>query len=287
LSQGFGHPPIQLESEGGTVTYTSGGRFFVTGSEHHLARALADPLLAKFIEQHSHVPMELAVATTDDWPYLYQKSPGLPLSVIVISSLLIFLCVFLLRDVGTPIRSVHWHFFFLGAGFLLLEAQIISKMALLFGTTWLVNSIVIAGLLILILLANAVVGFKPLFPAKVAYTGLLITLAINYLVPIRSIFFVSLFARTLAASLVLCLPVFFAGIVFIRSFAESGFSPGALGSNLLGAMVGGMLESVSLWTGIRSLALLAAVLYLASWTSLRRGRSHSSPALASVGAASP
>jgi hypothetical protein len=52
-------------------------------------------------------------------------------------------------------------------------------------------------------------------------------------------------------------------------------------------MVGGMLESVSLWTGIRSLALLAAVLYLASWTSLRRGRSHSSPALASVGAASP
>ena len=262
LSQAFGRSPIQLESEEG---YSTGGRFFVTGAQDRMAHALADPILGKFIEQHSHVPMESAVATTDDWPYFYQKSPGLPLSVIVISGALMFLCVFLLRDMGTSIRSLHWHFFFLGAGFLLLEAQIISKMALLFGTTWLVNSIVIAGLLILILLANAMVGLKPLFPAKLAYIGLLVTLAIAYLVPIRSIFFVSVFTRTWVAMLVLCLPVFFAGIVFIRSFRESGFSSNAFASNLLGAMVGGISESASLWTGIRSLALLAAVLYVASW----------------------
>jgi hypothetical protein len=67
---------------------------------------------------------------------------------------------------------------------------------------------------------------------------------------------------------VLCLPVFFAGIVFIKSFALAGFSPEALGSNLLGAMVGGMLESASLWTGIRSLSILAAILYIASWIAL-------------------
>jgi hypothetical protein len=64
------------------------------------------------------------------------------------------------------------------------------------------------------------------------------------------------------------LPVFFAGTIFIRSFAKIGFSADALGSNLLGAMIGGMLESASLWTGIRSLALLAAVLYAASWIAL-------------------
>jgi hypothetical protein len=145
-------------------------------------------------------------------------------------------------------------------------------MALLFGTTWLVNSIVITGLLMLILLANTVVGFRPLFPIRVAYIGLLVTLAINYLVPIRSIFFSSISARTFTATLVLCLPVFFAGIVFMRSFAESRFSPDALGSNLLGAMVGGMLESLSLWTGIKSLVLLAGILYVASWIALRRGK---------------
>lgn len=286
LSQAFGRAPIQLESEGGSVTYTSGGRFFIAGSAPQLARAVADPSLASFIQQHNHVPTEAAVATTDDWPYLYQKSRGLPLPVIVISSLLILLCTFMLRDVGTSITSVQWHFFFLGAGFLLLEAQIISKMALLFGTTWLVNSIVIAGLLILILLANALVGFKPLFPTELAYIGLLVALAMGYFVPIRSIFFVSVFARISAATLVLCLPVFFAGIVFMRSFAESAFSPYALGSNLLGAMVGGMLESASLWTGLRSLALLAAVLYVASWISVRRGQiqGETSPTLASMGA---
>jgi len=268
LSQAFGREPIQLEAEGSPVTYSSGGRFFVSGSQDRLAHALAHPALANFVEQHSHIRMESAMVTTDDWPYFYQKSPGLPLPIILISAVLIILCMLLVRDMGTPIRSLRWHFFFLGAGFLLLEAAIISKMALLFGTTWLVNSIVIGGLLVLILVANTLVGFRPSFSTKVAYIGLLLTLAVSYLVPGRAIFFASVPARIVAATSVLCLPVFFAGIIFIRSFAQAGFSPEALGSNLLGAMVGGMLESTSLWTGIRSLTLIAAVLYVASWVAL-------------------
>jgi hypothetical protein len=67
---------------------------------------------------------------------------------------------------------------------------------------------------------------------------------------------------------VLCLPVFFAGIVFIRSFALEGFRSEALGSNLLGALMGGLLESLSMWTGIRSLLIVAGLLYLASWWAL-------------------
>jgi hypothetical protein len=154
---------------------------------------------------------------------------------------------------------------------MLLEAQIVSKMALLFGTTWLVNSIVIGGLLLLILAANAVVGLRPAFSATVAYVGLFSTLLLGFLVPVRSIFFQSVTGRILASVLVLCLPVFFAGIVFIRSFARDGFSSDALGSNLLGAMVGGMLESASLWTGIRWLLVFASVLYVASWIAMRVG----------------
>ena len=64
------------------------------------------------------------------------------------------------------------------------------------------------------------------------------------------------------------LPVFFAGIVFIRSFAREGFRSEALGSNLFGGLVGGMLESLSMWTGIRSLLIIAALLYIASWVAL-------------------
>jgi len=66
--------------------------------------------------------------------------------------------------------------------------------------------------------------------------------------------------------------VAFASIVFIRSFAEYKFSGQALGSNLLGALVGGMLESASLWTGIRSLIILAAALYFLSFLFLRSGK---------------
>jgi SAM-dependent methyltransferase len=275
LTQVFGHAPLQLQSD--ASAYTTGGRFFITGSERRVNETLANPAVAEYIGHRSAIQMEPAQLTTDDWPYFYQRAPGLPLPIVLISAVLILLCVLLLRDMGTPIRTLNWHFFFLGAGFLLLEAQIISKMALLFGTTWLVNSIVIAGLLILILAANAVPGLLPRFSPAYSYVGLFVTLLVGYLMPVRQIFFVSVAARAAVAVLVLCLPVFFAGTIFIRSFAHASFSPAALGSNLLGAMVGGMLESMSLWTGIRSLLVLAALLYAASWISLRTG--HKKPGL--------
>src|SRR5207245_11492164 len=118
--------------------------------------ALTEPALQKYVEQDQGMKMAAARVTTDDWPYFYQRSPGIPLAVVVISVVLLLLGLMLLRDMGTRIRSVRWHFFFLGGGFLLLEAAIVSKMALLFGTTWMVNSIVIGSLLLLILAANAI-----------------------------------------------------------------------------------------------------------------------------------
>ena len=143
-------------------------------------------------------------------------------------------------------------------------------MALLFGTTWLVNSIVVAGLLLLIVASNFLVQWVPKIPVVFGYAGILATIAVGYFMPLEQLFFHSVWMKILAATAVLCLPVFFAGIVFIRSFALEGFRSEALGSNLLGALTGGMLESLSMWTGIRSLLIIAAVLYLASWWALTR-----------------
>jgi SAM-dependent methyltransferase len=270
LTHVFGTAPLQLETEPSAYTdLGSMGRFFIAGSQERIGQSLSDPALSKFVEQHRDITIEPASLTTDDWPYFYQRAPGLPLPVVVISALLILLCFALVRDTGTPMRSIRWHFFFLGAGFMLLEAQIVSKMALLFGTTWLVNSIVIGGLLLLILLSNFTVSMYSHVPVPLAYSGLLATLVAGMLVPLHHIFFPSLWIRILVATLLLCLPVFFAGIIFIRSFAREAFSGEALGSNLLGAMIGGMLESASMWTGIRSLLIFAALLYVASWLALR------------------
>ena len=52
--------------------------------------------------------------------------------------------------------------FFLGAGFMLLETKGVVHMALLFGSTWMVNSIVFFAILVMILLSNLfVLAFKP------------------------------------------------------------------------------------------------------------------------------
>ena len=137
--------------------------------------------------------------------------------MIILSVVLILLCWSFMRGTGTVVSSLRWHFFFLGAGFLLLEAQIISKMALLFGTTWVVNSIVIAGLLMLIVASNFLVQWKPRTPVVIGYLGTLLTIVVGYFVPLELLFFQSFWMKALAATALLCLPVFFAGIIFVRS----------------------------------------------------------------------
>ena len=262
----FGEAPLEVQAS--QSTFTTPGRFYIAGSQARIDQAMADPSLAAYVQMHQDFPTAKASLTTDDWPYFYQHEPGVPGSVIILSVMLVFLCSYFMRQTGAIAGSLRWHFFFLGAGFLLLEAQIVSKMALLFGTTWLVNSIVIGGLLLLIVASNVVVQWMPKIPVAVGYTGILCTIAAGCLIPLQWLFFQSIWAKSLAATAVLCLPVFFAGIVFIRSFALEGFRSEALGSNLLGALAGGLLESLSMWTGIRSLLVIAALLYLASWWAL-------------------
>jgi hypothetical protein len=93
-----------------------------------------------------------------------------------------------------------------------------------------------------------------------------------YVVPTDRLFFESWIRRALVSTLVLCSPVFFAGIVFVSSFAKVKFEGSALGSNLFGSLAGGLLESLSMWFGLKALAVLAAVIYLGSVVGLRRAR---------------
>ncbi len=265
----FGQLPFALSVA--MPNYGAAGQFFICAPYDQLRAALAaDPELMAYSRDHLLPPLDKNVTlTTDDWPYFYQHEPGLPSAVILMSLVLLVLGGLFLRDTGVAGASLDWHFFFLGAGFFLLEAQIISKMALLFGTTWVVNSIVISGLLLLIVGANLLVESRKDFSIGVAYAGIFACMLASYAIPVRSLFFASYLLKALAALAVLCMPVFFAGIVFIRSFAKAGFRGSALGSNLFGALLGGLLESLSMWTGIRSLLIVAGLLYLASWIALR------------------
>jgi spermidine synthase len=267
----FVQPPVDVNAV--TSDYTTPGRFFISGSQERIRQALNDPALRSYLPANPVLEHSTVEVTTDDWPYFYQRERGIPLSFALLSLILTLFCWQVLRRSGAALGSFHWHFFFLGAGFMLLETQTVSKMALLFGTTWLVNSVVVGGLLLLIVAANMVVQRVPRFPHLASYGGIYISLAIAYSVPLETLLFSSIWLKALSATAVLCFPVFFAGIIFIRSFARMDFNSEALGSNLFGALVGGLLEAVSYWTGIKSLLVLAALLYSASWLCLRMGKS--------------
>src|ERR1700739_4213982 len=102
--------------------------------------------------------------------------------------------------------------------------------------------------------------------------GLFLTLAVLFVVPMQKLFFESWSLRAVVATLALCSPVFFAGIIFVSSFARAGFRGSVLGSNLFGSLIGGLLESASLWFGLKSLTVLAAILYAGSAIFLRRSQ---------------
>lgn len=265
----FGDNPVQFHIETDTDNhYDTGGRFFISGSRQRIEQAMSNPTLAAFVRDHSSMVMEPARLTTDDWPYFYQHEPGLPVSVILVSVAVLLTFGWFLRQTSRAEGSVDSHFLLLGAGFMLLEAQIVSRMALLFGTTWVVNSIVISGLLCLIVAANLVYQRFPRIPLQWAYTGLFLSLLVSFLIPLEKLLFESFVIRVGVSTIVLCLPVFFAGIVFVSSFAKAKFRGSALGSNLFGSLAGGLLESLSLWFGLKSLIVLAAVIYGASAVAL-------------------
>jgi spermidine synthase len=263
----FGEEPVQFEIETDD-RYDTGGRFFIAGSRQRVEQAMSRPALAAFVRDHSGMAMQTARLTTDDWPYFYQHEPGLPISVILVSVAVLLTFGWFLRQTSRSEGSVDFHFLLLGAGFMLLEAQIVSRMALLFGTTWVVNSIVVSGLLCLIVAANLVYQRLQRIPLQWAYAGLFLSLVASFVVPLEKLFFESFVLRVGISTIVLCLPVFFAGIVFVSSFAKANFRGSALGSNLFGSLAGGLLESLSLWFGLKSLIVLAAVIYAGSAVAL-------------------
>jgi hypothetical protein len=74
----------------------------------------------------------------------------------------------------------------------------------------------------------------------------------------------------------------FSGIIFVRSLAGVQHKDAALGANMIGALAGGLLQSVTFITGIKALLLIVAGLYLLAF--LTRPRAAGAVVAASAGA---
>ena len=205
------------------------------------------------------------VATSDDWPFLYLHGkliPDLTLrSMALLGALGLGMVWFFMPGRHLALDN---RMFWLGAGFMLLETKAVVQMALLFGSTWLVNSSVFFAVLLLILLANLYVLKGRQVSLVWHYLGLAAVLGIAALVPVDAFLDGGMMWRYLAPCLLALSPVFFAAVIFARSFACSAAPELAFGSNIAGAVVGGLAESLSMLLGFQHLLLVALLFYLLS-----------------------
>jgi hypothetical protein len=162
------------------------------------------------------------------------------------------------------LNRTFWHFFFLGAAFLLLEVQNISKASVVLGNTWQVNAVIISSVLGVALLANWIASKFPRLPLAPVYVLLIATSLGLYFVDLARFGFLPYPTKAFIVGTLTSLPMLFSGIVFVRSFAAAGDKSNALGANLIGALVGALLQSITFVLGIKALLLIVAGLYLLS-----------------------
>jgi SAM-dependent methyltransferase len=217
---------------------------------------------------------------TDEWPLMYLRSPAMPwvyLAGLAMVGVIALGLIFGLAPSAAR-KGFNGHMFFLGAAFMLLETRSLVTFSLLFGSTWLVNSLVFFAVLCSVLLAVWISSKFPIKPSLLLYSLLIGSLVAAYLIPQEWFLSIqSLPLRYATASVAAFLPIFLANLVFAGSFKVTGPRADiAFASNLIGIMVGGMLEYVSLLIGYRHLLLIVIAFYmLSAWLLWRRPESES------------
>ena len=204
-----------------------------------------------------------ATPATDDWPFLYLVDRSFPLLYVAGLAMVAMFAVggTLIFAPRKVLRRFDWHMFFLGVAFMLLEVKSLTTFSLLFGSTWLVNSLVFFAILTSVFLAILVNRRFKIKHIGLFYVLLFSILVLNILLPPETLLLGNLAARYLLASVLAFAPVFLANIIFTNSFRDSEASDIAFASNLLGIMVGGGLEYFSMLFGYRMLLVLVIGFY--------------------------
>jgi hypothetical protein len=227
-------------------------------------------------------------SATDDWPFLYMKTPTVPPVFTQALLMLAFLSVLLviLVSVGKApgLGRGHFvfraHFFFLGMAFMLLETMSVVRFSLLFGSTWMVNSLVFFSVLAMVLLAIWISAKHAVKKLWILYAALFIILLLNYVIPLESLLTENPLLRFTISSLMIFSPIFIANLIFAQTFkSEDSAATVSLASNILGSLFGGMFEYTSLALGYKNLVIFVTLFYALSFLLVNViGRSERKPA---------
>jgi len=267
LDATFDQPPIMRMYDARKATFAAGPLVDALGGA---------PPPGDSIDAVPQVGEPVPREATDDWPFLYLRTPFVAphyLAGLAFALIIAVAGVFgAARVGGTSVRKFSPHFFVLGAAFLLLETRSLVSFSLLFGSTWIVNALAFFAILASVLLAILVNARFRIRRPELLYGSLFAALAVAFVIPPESLLVDPPWLRYLLAGVLAFAPVFLANLVFTYSFRDTRTADMAFASNLLGAMVGGAMEYVALITGYRALLLVVAVLYALAWLFATRWR---------------
>jgi SAM-dependent methyltransferase len=276
LRDTFGTTPLAMRVFSSTPCLGFGGLMLVAGNPRVLAgvqrNVLRDGRMATRLIPGQIWPLQTTLPT-DDWPYLYLKGPSIPKYHLIVGAICLGLAALGRRRV-LPGGGLDMPMLLLGTGFMLLEVSAVNRAALLFGTTWTVNAYVVAALMVMVLLANLKASQNPSMPLSWPFGGLCISLVLIGVVPARTFAALALPSRVILGGGFFALPVFFSGLIFVLLWARAERKDLALGSNILGSLVGGVASVLSMLVGFNAITWLTAACYLLALLFLiRRGQS--------------
>jgi SAM-dependent methyltransferase len=257
--------PWLVDRLAGTVAEVFGNDPCVSVGDEVFASIAAsnDPGSLQCEQRWTPLSADVPAPATDNHPFPYLRDRGLPGFYLVAIALILVASLIGVRSAGGPFRqmSPYVDLFCMGAAFLLLETKHVVQFALLFGTTWFVNALVFAGVLLSVLAAIEVARrWTPRRPGFL-YGALAAAVAVAWIVPTHTLLGLAAAPRFAVAVALAFAPIFLANLIFAERFRDVSASTSAFGANLLGAMVGGVLEYFALVIGYRSLLFVVAALY--------------------------
>jgi hypothetical protein len=266
ITKATGREPLARHSplHGGTVTFVVANEATVLDINELNTRTVVGAVGQK----------DRTVTPSDDWPFLYLRPGVFPRGYLIVLGLMLAVTALAVRPVfgvGRGGVRFEWPLFLMGAAFLLIETRGVTSLSLLFGSTWVVNSVVFGGILTMVLLANLAVQRWQWCNPQPWYWALFGAVTLLYLFPVGWLNVLPMLPRALIGGFLTGLPVGLAGVIVPLLLARSAQPSAALGANLLGAVLGGCLEYFSMLGGLSSTALLALVLYLFAFLLVRRG----------------
>jgi hypothetical protein len=217
----------------------------------------------------------------DDWPFLFLPRHELPMTYVWPIFIIIFVGFLpLIKELKqTSDIALDGLMFALGMGFMLLEVRSMSELSLLFGSTWLVNGVIIAAVMLFILLSNFIASRLDCKWTPVLTLVLLAVLILSAFVKASTLAEFGPVIGSVMGCIVFLLPLIFSSAIFSLTFKNSKNMSRALAFNLVGGLVGVGLEYLSMVFGIRALTYIAIGIYLFVLLLTRRTSSVSKAAL--------